>query len=153
MKAEPMPHDVVPHFLASLESLIKCQYNIETHRALALFITYALHTAPGSLPRTPKPFSALSRSSTPGIPRRPTVEANDTPVTDAASCLTKKQLGVKILEMCTGLLCEKGNLVDIRKFAKAVTNKVGVTKLSLCIICLRCSSGFFTSWPRTTLPL
>lgn len=40
--------------------------------------------------------------------------------------LTRKQLGVKILEMYTGLLCDQGGLAEIRKFARAVTNKVSL---------------------------
>ncbi len=111
----------MPHFMASFESLVKCNYNAEVHRSIALFITYAFHTPPGSLPRTPKPGFATSRSTTPGLGvlRRPTIETGH-----PSQMLTKKQLGVKILEMYARLLCEKSNLGDIRKFAKTVTNKV-----------------------------
>lgn len=38
--------------------------------------------------------------------------------------LTKKEVGVKILELYTRLLCDKSSLGDIRKFARTVTNKV-----------------------------
>lgn len=116
----------MPHFMASFESLVKCNYNAEVHRSIALFITYAFHTPPGSLPRTPKPASATSRSGTPGlgILRRPMVEINSSPMATASKMLTKKQLGIRILEMYTRLLCDKTNLADIRKFAKTVTNKV-----------------------------
>ena len=112
--------------MASFESLVKCNYNAEVHRSIALFITYAFHTPPGSLPRTPRPPSASSRSATPGlgVVRRPTVETGSSPTTAGSKMLTKKELGVKILEMYSRLLCEKTNLVDIRKFAKTVTNKV-----------------------------
>ncbi len=120
-----MLEDVSSHFLAAFESLIQCNFNAEVHRSLALFMTYAFHSTPGSLPRTPKPFSAPSRSSTPGITRRPTAEANGSGVSGSPRALTKKQLGTRILEMYTRLLCEKGNVVNIRKFARTVTNKVG----------------------------
>ncbi|KAK0628604.1 hypothetical protein B0T17DRAFT_159534 [Bombardia bombarda] len=124
LKAETISEDTVPHFMASFESLVKCNFNAEVHRSLALFITYAFHRHSSSLSRTPKPSSA-SRSGTPspGIQRRPTLETNSSQA-DPSKLLTKKQLGVRILEMYTRLLCEKNNLVDIRKFAKTVTNKV-----------------------------
>jgi len=126
LKAETISEDILPHFMASFESLVKCNYNTEVHRSLALFVTYAFHTPSGSLSRTPKPGSATSRSATPvpGILKRPTIDISLAPPTSGSKLLTKKQLGVKILEMYTRLLCSKNNLVDIRKFAKTVTNKV-----------------------------
>jgi hypothetical protein len=114
---------VLPFFIAALESLIKCSYNTEVHRSLALFITYAFHSQSGSLPRTPKPASALTPSRPNSVPRRPTVEING-PGQKGSLLLTKKQVGIKILDMYSQLLCERGNLAIIRKFARTVTNKV-----------------------------
>ncbi|KAI1852047.1 hypothetical protein JX266_002900 [Neoarthrinium moseri] len=121
LKAEPLPEDVLPFFMTTLESLVKCSHTAEVHRVLALFITYAFHSPSTSLPRTPKPGSALSKPSTRILPRRPAVEAHGSGSKN--SLLTKRQVGVKILDMYSQLLCEKGNLVNIRKFAKTVTNK------------------------------
>ena len=146
-----MLEDILPHFMASFESLVRCNFTAEVHRALALSITYAFHATPGSLPRTPKPFSATSRSSTPGIPRRPTGEINGPGPSNLGKILTKKQLAAKLLEMYTRLLCEKGSLTDIRKFARTVTNKVGpAATLFICMLNLR--SGSSTSWRKTTQP-
>lgn len=106
---------------------MKANYTPEVHRSLALFVTYALHIPSPSVSRTPRPMTAhSSRSSTPGIMRRPTIESAGSSKTSTGGSrfLTKKQLGIKILELYTQLLCAKGNLVDIRKFAKTVTNKV-----------------------------
>ncbi|KAK4187265.1 beige protein 1 [Podospora australis] len=127
LKTETISEEILPHFMTSLESLVKCNYNAEVHRSLALFITYAFHTTPGSLPRTPKPASIQSRSGTPGLGvlrRPPAVETGSAAVYSPSRPLTKKQLGIKILEMYTRLLCDKANSLDIRKFAKTVTNKV-----------------------------
>ena len=127
MKAEVLSEDVLPHFLNAFENLVKCNYSAEIHRALALFITYCFHSPPSSLPRTPKPMSALSRSSTPAFARRSTAQdTNGTGGANTSKYLGKKQLGTKILGMYAGLLCEKGNLVNIRKFARTVTNKVRI---------------------------
>ncbi|KAL8413495.1 hypothetical protein RB594_004941 [Gaeumannomyces avenae] len=127
MKAETVPEDTMPHFIKAFESLVKCNCTLEVHRALARFITYAFHTTASSLPRTPKAPANLSRSSTPSITtlaRRPTVEINGSgSATSAPRTLGRRQLGVKILEVYTRLLCERGNMADIRRFARAVTNK------------------------------
>ncbi|VBB72904.1 Putative protein of unknown function [Podospora comata] len=123
LKAETISEDILPHFMASFESLVKCNFNAEVHRSLALFITYAFHTPAGSLPRTPKP---ISRAGTPSLSnlRRPVpVETGPSSSNGPSRLLTKKQLGIKFLEMYTRFLCEKTNPADIRKFAKTVTNK------------------------------
>ncbi|EON99561.1 putative beige beach domain-containing protein [Phaeoacremonium minimum UCRPA7] len=125
LKAETISEDILPHFIASFKSLVKCNFNAEVHRALALFITYALHTVPHSLPRTPKPLSAISRgASTPNLLRRTTVPTDNSSAPVGSKALTKKQVGTRMLDLYTSLLCEKGSLVDIRKFARTVTNKV-----------------------------
>jgi hypothetical protein len=124
LKGEAILEEIMPRFIESFESLVKSNYNAEVHRSIALFITYTFHTPAPSSSRTPKPMTPHSRSSTPGILRRPTIETASSTPPNTSKYLTKKQLGIKILEMYTRLLCTPGNLVDIRKFAKTVTNKV-----------------------------
>lgn len=126
MKAESIQEETLPHFLSAFESLTKCNLSIEVHRSLALFITYAFHTSPSSQPRTPKPSSATAtRSASPLVPvATRTAQRRYTGELVAPKTLTRKQLGVKILEMYAGLLCDQGGLAEIRKFARAVTNKV-----------------------------
>lgn len=115
----------MPHFMAAFEVLVKSNLSQEVMRSLALFITYAFHSPTASLPRTPRPMSATSRSSTPVLFRRQTVDANMGYGSPAPlKYLPKKKLGVKILVMYSGILCEKGNLNHIKKFARTVTNKV-----------------------------
>ncbi|PKS09441.1 hypothetical protein jhhlp_004056 [Lomentospora prolificans] len=123
MKAETVAEAVLPSFLEAFEHLVKCNFNSEVHRALALFLTYSFHSATASSSRTPKPLSAISRASTPGlgIVRRPTPDTADNG--GSASYLTKKQLGKHILGMFSKLLCEKGSTVNIKRFARTVTNK------------------------------
>ncbi|CAK7234463.1 Beige protein-like 1 [Sporothrix bragantina] len=136
MKVETVSEEILPYFLKSFESLVRCNYNAEVHRALALYITYALHTPPAAnLPRTPRPLGAAGRSSASlagGMPRRHTgesssgvggSESSSISVAETAKVLTKKQLGVRILNLYEQLLCEKGTVANIRKFARTVTNK------------------------------
>lgn len=125
LRAETMSEDVLPHFLSAFESLIKCNFSTEVHRTIALFITYTFHSSANSQPRTPRPASSI------GVPtvttnrrvglRRSTV---DSVTGSGLRTLTKKQVGVKILELYTNLLCLKGSYIEIHKFARTVTNKV-----------------------------
>ncbi len=128
MKAEVFSHEVFPFFIAALTSLVKCNMTADVFRAIALFITYAYHK-PGSGSRTPRgQYGTLPpRSGTPSnAPRRPTLntfwdgkEISPPPSTT----LTKRELGNKVLEMYSDILCEKSSTTNIRKFARTVTNK------------------------------
>ncbi|KAI0837982.1 beach-domain-containing protein [Hypoxylon sp. FL0890] len=120
VKSEPVPENVLPFFMSAVKNLVKCNYNTEVHQSLALFITYAFHPTSRSLPRTPK---STNRRSSQNVPLRPLVHVNGTGGNDVRS-LTKKEVGIRLLDMYSQLLCEKGNLAIIRKFAKTVTNKV-----------------------------
>lgn len=131
MKAETIVEDVLPSFMEAFENLIKCNFNSEVHRSLALFLTYSFHSPPVSRSRTPKPPSAISRSSTPGLnaSRKPNPEVAGTDNGTPPSYLTKRQLGKRILAMFSRLLCEKGSVVNIKRFARTVTNKVKETPI------------------------
>lgn len=125
MKAESITEEVLTHFMTALEQLVKCNYTAEVHRSLALFITYAYHSPTTSLVRSPRPISAIARTpASSGFARRATFDSNSTSSAPPTRFLTKKQLGAKILGIYSDLLCEKGNLANIRKFARTVTNKV-----------------------------
>lgn len=127
LKTETISEDILPHFLTSFEALVRCSLSAEVYRSLALFITYTFHTPANSLPRTPRALSSASRSVTPGpgpySAKRATLEYSESSSSNGSRMLTRKQLGVKMLEMYTRILCEKNNLVDISRFAKTVTNK------------------------------
>ncbi|KAM5378914.1 hypothetical protein ACJA88_005474 [Fusarium oxysporum] len=124
MKGEVVSEDTISHFMGAFEVLVASNFSQEVMRSLSLFITYAFHSQPSSLPRTPRPLSAISRSSTP-VPRRRGTPTDPTAAAIASGLkfLTKKQLGVKVLSMYSRILCEKGNTTHIKKFARTVTNK------------------------------
>src|ERR1700679_1910935 len=112
--------------MEALTSLVKCNMTAEVFRSLALFITYAYHKPMSSGARTP-----LSQAGTLPIrsginssgPRRPTLSTFLDGKEVLSMTLTKRQLGNKVLEMYSNLLCEKDNASNIRKFARTVTNK------------------------------
>lgn len=127
IKGEAVADETIPHFMEAFETLVKSSLNQEVMRALSLFVTYAFHPPPSSHPRTPKPTSTTSR---PAILRRMQSDqssANNTPT--LSKFLPKKKLGIRILVMYSDILCEKGNMNHIKKFARTVTNKVRLIQL------------------------
>jgi len=113
--------------MEALTSLVKCNITAEVFRSLALFITYAYHKPSTSGNRTPRNHAGTlpSRSGlNSNLPRRPTLSTFLDGKEVASTNLTKRQLGNKVLEMYSDILCEKGNTSNIRKFARTVTNKV-----------------------------
>lgn len=125
IKGEAVAEEIMPHFMPAFEVLVKSNLSQEVMRSLALFITYAFHSPPASLPRTPRPTSATSRSTTPVPFRKAVAEmSSGSSSPSGLKYLPKKRLGAKILAMYSGILCEKGNLNHIKKFARTVTNKV-----------------------------
>ena len=125
VKGEVVVEETIPHFMDAFEVLVKSNLSQEVMRSLSLFITWAFHTPPASNSRTPKSLAtATSRSGTPVPFRRPVPDqpsANGTPT--GVKYLPKKKLGIKILVMYSEILCEKGNLNHVKKFARTVTNK------------------------------
>jgi hypothetical protein len=126
LKAETFTHDVFPSFMEALTSLVKCNMTAEVFRALALFITYAYHKPTSSSSRTPRNHSGTmpSRPAISSAPKRPALNTMLDEKEVISSTLSKRQLGNKVLEMYTELLCEKDNTSNIKKFARTVTNKV-----------------------------
>lgn len=127
MKGEMISEDSMPHFMGAFEILVTSNLSQEVLRSLALFITFAFHSpsviiSRPSRPLTPRPQSAISRSSTPNPSRRTAGDAGQSP--SGVKYLTKKQLGVKVLGMYSRILCQQGNIANIKKFARTVTNKV-----------------------------
>ncbi|KOS16861.1 Beige protein -like protein 1 [Escovopsis weberi] len=129
MKGEGVSEDVIPQFMSAFEALVRSNLSQEVMRSLSLFITYAFHVPALSISRTPRHAATLSRSSTPSIsklnaPEGSSGSSSPSPAAAAATrSMTKKQLGIRVLAMYSRILCEKGNLNHIKKFARTVTNK------------------------------
>jgi beige protein homolog 1 len=131
LKGETMPDGVFPKFSSAFKALFRCSFSQENLRSLALFITFALQDGRTHIKRglsTKKSMARISsqRASTPlsnsasGTPR------SGSPHEDlgATPNISRHEVGVKMLDLYTELLCEKGNEHDIKRFGKTVTNKV-----------------------------
>ena len=125
IKGEVVVDEAIPFFMEAFEALVKTSLSQEVMRALSLFVTYAFHSPAGSQSRTPRAVTGASRGGVPaslGRLHSDTGSGSSGPA--GAKHLPKKRLGTRILAMYSDILCEKGNLNHIKKFARTVTNKV-----------------------------
>ncbi|KAL5349819.1 Beige protein-like 1 [Pseudogymnoascus australis] len=126
LKAETFSSDIFPGFLEAFTVLVLGSLNPEVHRSLALFVTYSFHKPSTSASRTPKAKfgTANNPRSGPLAPRRPPINTALDSNADAPSpVMSKRELGRGVLQMYTNLLCEKGSTINLKRFAKTVTNK------------------------------
>lgn len=122
----------MPDFLEALKNLVEIglrgrKESSEIFRSVALFITYAVHKPQKSRSGTVRSRhdSGSRRVSTASMPpRRPTVTTQFAASINSSSVMTLRQLGAKVLEMYTGMLCDGASTATLEKFAKQVTNKV-----------------------------
>lgn len=108
-------------FMPAFSSLVTCCISAEVFRSLALFITYSLHKIKPSTNLKKKKSSRFEgRSRRPGFSQFPE---------PAGPYLSKPQIGIVVLRTYADLLCSSESSTNIKKFARAVTNKVSSEKL------------------------
>lgn len=135
LKGESVAEEVYPVFAEAFKILIKCHSTSENLRALALFVTYSLHDSNISRQKTLRVKGSMARlrneSPSPANSPRGTPPRNHSPShVSVGSQLPTKELGIRMVELYSDLLCEKNNAGDVQKFAKTVTNKVSITVLA-----------------------
>ena len=124
LKSESFYEDTLGSFLRAFRSLLTGVFSAETHRWLALYISYAVFK-PNE--RTPLPRSAKSvkRKQTLPIAINRSADrfaANGQQLGGSRQVLTLHQVGVQVLAMYIELLCQK-ETENVKKFARTVTNK------------------------------
>jgi hypothetical protein len=131
LKADIISPEVFPEFMTAFKSLVSSNMSSDVLRSLSLFITYALHKSDRQSARTLRSrkstLQILQKTAT--SPARsgttPQVSIQGTPQLGTNSnALSHAQIGVKVLEMYSELLCEETGTANIKKFARTVTNKV-----------------------------
>ncbi|KAJ9645838.1 beige protein-like 1 [Coniosporium tulheliwenetii] len=128
LKGESFAPDVLSNFLEAFKVLVECNVSGDILRSLALFITYALHDSRAFGRRTLRPKSSTLRmGNRPTPPQLSPVLLSPRPESpiqyNGISQDSREELGIKVLGMYTDLLCESSSTNNLRKFAKAVTNK------------------------------
>ncbi|KAI9845074.1 MAG: hypothetical protein M1837_005078 [Sclerophora amabilis] len=129
LKGEAFAHETFPDFMDAFNSLITRNISTEVLRSLALFITYSFHKSsvgPARPLKSAKSMAQIRRRQT-NSPIRPDASKANTGSGDessvSASELSLRQVGLKMLELYSNLLCSEASLPTVKKFAKTVTNK------------------------------
>lgn len=113
LKGEESTEESLGLFVPAFQSLLASCLSADLLRSLALFITYAIHDA--KPPRLKKKKSIRFDARARRLPA-------STEWTQ--SCLNKAKVGVEILRMYCTFLSAPDEVSTIKKFARAVTNKV-----------------------------
>lgn len=114
LKAEEFTERALHLFISAYKTLMQSYSSADLLRSLALFITYSIHkpTPPAKLQKKKSiRFLAGSRQS----------EASADKAEKYVSSLT---VAVEMLRMYCSFLCDSHDLLPVKRFAKAVTNKV-----------------------------
>ena len=147
--------EVLDCFLTAFRSLLNNSLTAETHRSIALHITYSVFKAkdrPSGLrpmqshgKQAPPTFGPIIRRST-----APVSSAMDGVEVPTSRALSRSEVGIKMLELYASILCEQ-DTANIKKFARTVTNKV--RKCHSLIRLTDGASGYFIYSLKTSLLL
>ena len=115
IKGQSLQAEILPDFMAAFKALLLQNLSAESLRALALFITYALH-------KDVKVKVLRAKKSIRSSPR-PRTDSQSSQAESGPNILTRSQIGVEFLKLYTELLCQKNDVHIVKKFARTVTNK------------------------------
>jgi hypothetical protein len=114
LKGGELTKETLGPCIASFRALLESNLSPDLLRSLALSITYNLHR--------PKPSSTLQKKKSirfaTSSPRPPSSSS------DPGKHVSGITLGIEILRLYSTMLCNVADPTPLRKFAKAVTNKV-----------------------------
>ena len=119
--------DTFDYFSGALKIILTANLSAESLRALALYLTYAVHKT------ETKGFQGVRytrgdklRGEGP-IRRTTMLDTSPSPIRHQACLgprLSQSQVAFKVLNLYADLLCKVGDVTNIKKFARTVTNKV-----------------------------
>lgn len=127
LKGENFSTDTFDHFIKAFTSILTTNLSAESLRTLALYITYAIFKP------QPKISSAMRPAKTENLQslrfsheptNQDTSSDNIRKKADSSHKLSQIELGLKILDLYSDLLCKANDTGNIMKFARTVTNKV-----------------------------
>lgn len=104
--------------------MLTTSLSAESLRALALYITYALHKQ--KQPQSLRSSRSVKQRANGSSRRATLVATSPSPGKhhDGGKELTRLQIALKVMTMYTDLVCERNDITNIKKFARIVTNKV-----------------------------
>ncbi|OKL63698.1 hypothetical protein UA08_00718 [Talaromyces atroroseus] len=113
LKGEEFTEETLSLFIPAFRSLFESCVSAELLRSLSLFITFALHDEKIPKLQTKKSMRFNSRA-------RQVSSASDP---NLKKGMPKRQIGLELLRMYTDFLCAPDDFTNIKRFARAVTNK------------------------------
>lgn len=114
LKGEDFTEETLSLFIPAFRSLFESCISAELLRSLSLYITFALHEekVPSLHKKKSMRFSSRAR------------QLSSTSDSSPKKVMPKKQIGLELLRMYTEYLCTPGDFINVKRFARAVTNKV-----------------------------
>lgn len=113
LKGEEFTEETLSLFIPAFRSLFESCVSAELLRSLSLFITFVFHDEKIPKLHTKKSMRFNSRA------RR----VSSATSSGSKKGLSKRQIGLELLRMYTDFLCTPEDLTNIKRFARAVTNK------------------------------
>ena len=108
-------------------SILTTNLSAESLRTLALYITYAIYEPQPKISSAMRPANAETLQVPNFSQDTANLDTSSEPIrkqTDPSQKLSQLQLGLKILDLYSDLLCRVNDTGNIMKFARTVTNKV-----------------------------
>lgn len=130
LKGEVFTADTLQYFIGAFKAILTMHPSTESLRALALYITYAIHKPKQKSPLPLRPMKSLKSRSDNSSPVHTPLTASPSHLTNGSklsSELTQLQVALHVLELYVGILCDGNDTTNIKKFARTVTNKVRST--------------------------
>lgn len=151
LKAETFTVGSFRHFMDAFRSLLTNNLSAESLRTIALYITYGTRKLQPNLSDSSR-HARNEEQQVKTSNRRITI--TDVPLSPGGpkitqnSALPRLQAAFEILNLYCDILCKTGDITNIKKFARTVTNKVNI---SVCKIrhLVDSDSGFFIFLPTT----
>jgi hypothetical protein len=114
LKGEEFNTEALRLFTSAYKSLMESYFSADLHRSLALFITYSIHK--------PKPPAKLQKKRS--LWFNTSSQQSPISVDRSEAYASSTTVAVEMLRIYCSFLCDSQDLVPLRRFAKAVTNKV-----------------------------
>lgn len=140
LKGGELTQEVLGPCLSAFRSLVESSPSPELLRSLALSITYVLHKpSPSATLKKKKSLRFIGSSTRPGSSK-----------SDSEKYVANVSLGIQMLRLYADILCNPHDSTPLKKFAKAVTNKVRQCSLPSSWLVSNNSSGSSISRAKMT---
>ena len=151
LKGETFTIDSFAYFMEAFRSLLTNNLSAESLRTIALYITYGTRKLQPNSSQSLRHARSMEQQLK-SYTRRATITdvslSPEGPKKTPDSTLSPLQAAFEILYMYSDILCKAGDVTNIKKFARTVTNKVNISTCKTRYL-IDSDSGFFIFLPTT----